>query len=165
MFAVIAVGCLLTFGLANGNWTARRNDASFEDLEFFAWNLECNDAKTVCSKCFVGHPYEGADIVMHTFEYTKDPYKFQFTTQPANQDTKASFVQNDALEKFHFCSEINNSAADISRGWTWTLCLENDFTGLTVPPDCPSPVAVSRLVGHMNDAKLAGQQIMYCLPY
>ncbi|XP_038073503.1 uncharacterized protein LOC119741710 [Patiria miniata] len=169
MFTLLALFSLAFLGSANGNWPVG-NDDSYEGLKFYEMNLECNDALSECEHRFSGHfsPVKGLPLTTdHVLEYTKDPYELKFGAKVATLGLKVRFDQDDPSETFHFCSELTEDKAlpviGLYHG-KWTLCLENDFSGLTIPADCTAPVAVSKIVGRFTDEKLAGQQVLYCMP-
>ncbi|XP_038071789.1 uncharacterized protein LOC119740520 [Patiria miniata] len=167
MLKLALYSLVLLSGSANGNWEDGRNDSSHEGLGFYAMNLECNDKQSACSKCFKGRVSEGPfKVIEHVFEYTKDPYKIELNTEVVNNDVQATFIQEDPSEKFHFCIEMTEDKAVPSGGLYHgkvNLCLENDFSGLSVPAECPTPVAATRAEASANDMKPIGQQVLYCM--
>ncbi|XP_038049748.1 uncharacterized protein LOC119723255 [Patiria miniata] len=148
---------------AESNWgAAGNNDPSKGNLGFSAFNMTCNEDGSSCQHCF--SMAANGKIYLISIEYTADPFKFQVHITEGNNDWNMYFVQEDQYVDSRWCDNANFISRDSTRQeMRFTMCIENRFTGISVPAGCPKPVALVELDAHEYDEKIRGQQMLYCL--
>ncbi|XP_022108765.1 uncharacterized protein LOC110989016 [Acanthaster planci] len=155
-----AVLCLVLFCHVSALWKPS-NDPAMSNLGLYYETMECDDENARCVHCF--QEKAAGEVYMHTFEFTKDPAKYQINMFTGKVDRKLYVIRNNTEKVFRMCFEHN---------WTPTghddfkvdICMDNNFKGAPVAEGCGKPVAVVTFDYHHSDDKIHGQQIVYCTP-
>ncbi|XP_022087345.1 uncharacterized protein LOC110977472 [Acanthaster planci] len=150
---------------AEGNWDGDGSDSdpAIANMGFFVHNMTCNEYGTVCQHCKKVEYYGKAYLAVA--EYKADPYTFQCGIEDGTNDWNFNFGQEDPSELYRWCDSIEGRVSKvISMKMRYTLCAENMFSGISVPSDCPRPVALVTFDAHLADEKIQGQQLLFCLP-
>ena len=76
-----------------------------------------------------------------------------------------SYPTEEYWEPFRTCFEIHDSFdAELHEQYGGSLCMDNDFSAITVPAECGRPLATLTTENHKGDARVRGQQVLYCIP-
>ncbi|XP_022100761.1 uncharacterized protein LOC110984670 [Acanthaster planci] len=153
---------LLLLSPVRGNWKDGSKNGSRENMRFYTLHMTCNDEGTKCQECH--HSRTGGRVYLHTAEYTEGPATFQFRGSAEARDWKQLLIQEDPTELFHYCMQ-NNDASDWNYNgdaWRFSICMDNDFSGISMPAECVKPVAVVSVVSLVADNEAHGEQTLYC---
>ncbi|XP_022107184.1 uncharacterized protein LOC110988188 isoform X2 [Acanthaster planci] len=154
---------LLLFGTAEANWGDGSRDPDHSHLGFVAVNMICNDNRSACGHCYSARSH--GLVYLNVFEYTSAPYQFEASIQDGVQDWYWTFVQDDPSEPFRVCKEVQvSSTPELPLPMRAALCMDNDFSALSVPGDCSHPVVTVSMDTHFANEKINGLQTLYCLP-
>ncbi|XP_022087325.1 uncharacterized protein LOC110977461 [Acanthaster planci] len=151
---------LMLLSTVKSNWDGDNSDPTLANLGFYVHNMTCKDDTTICQHCahldLVGRPF------ILTTEYTSGPYKFKYYFEDGMQDWNIYFAQEDQSQEYRWCEDIYD-ILDISTTVRVALCVENTFSDISVPDNCPKPVALVSYDYHPSDGQVRGQQMLYCL--
>ncbi|XP_038059377.1 uncharacterized protein LOC119730496 [Patiria miniata] len=153
---------LMLLSRVTANWPDGSKDATRANMGFYTLNMTCNDAGTECEACYRARA-EGL-VYLHTVEYTEGPAKFEFRGSAASRDWKQFVVQDDPSEPFRYCMQ-QDEIQDLDYGgdtWRFSICMDNNFSGISVPAECVKPLAVVSMVSLRTDNEAHGEQTLYC---
>ncbi|XP_022087299.1 uncharacterized protein LOC110977453 [Acanthaster planci] len=141
------------------NWDGDNSDPSATYLGFYAINMTCNDDATICQHCV--HVHLDGRLFTFTTIYTADPYMFQYYFENGIKDWNFSLAQEDPDQMYRWCECADGMHGfDVAR--RVAVCVENTFSDISVPDNCPKPVALVTCDYHPSDGQVRGQQMLFC---
>ncbi|XP_022087302.1 uncharacterized protein LOC110977455 [Acanthaster planci] len=152
---------LMLLSTVKSNWDGDNSDPTLANLGFYVYNMTCNDDATFCEHCahlrVFGRPY------ILTIEYTTDPYKLKYYFEDGKRDWNYYIAQEDPHQVYRWC-QCADGKHDPDPIRRVVLCVENTFSDISLPGNCPKPVALVSYDYHPLDEQVTGQQALYCLP-
>ncbi|XP_022086880.1 uncharacterized protein LOC110977241 isoform X2 [Acanthaster planci] len=126
-------------------------------------NVTCTKDQSACAECFTVRA--NGLMCLYVMEFTKDPHSYKLSAMDGISEWDFEFLQDDSSGQVRFCTQLQNSFdKGVNADWRDTLCLDNDFSEVTVPKECGSPLITLTIDSHMGNGRVMGGQYLYCSP-